>query len=252
VGVCVCVCVCWRGLRRWEINELQMRRNSSCSTAGFRIACLLAWPWQPGEWLPRVSVQCPSYATHEPCTGLPYCTLAIRGHSVLPTQHSCSDQKLFIWLHASNLYTHTNSFNVLKCKRCRINISSTKLLNFNDILSAWQLICTLDIRCMQMMNALNKAWCLHVPHLKTRLCGVIRCDRGGEEQYERESLYVYACVWAFPLWAYAETVSMQSHYWETHQEDENKLYCSTKWQTATIKKICWEGNLRVLFVPPLP
>lgn len=104
VGVCVCMCVCWRGLRRWEINELQMRRNSSCSTAGFRIACLLAWPWQPGEWLPRVSVQCPSYATHEPCTGLPYCTLAIRGHSVLPTQHSCFDQKLFLWLHVNNLY----------------------------------------------------------------------------------------------------------------------------------------------------
>lgn len=41
VRVFVCVHVCWRALRRWEINELQMRRNSSCSTAGFRIACLL-------------------------------------------------------------------------------------------------------------------------------------------------------------------------------------------------------------------
>lgn len=61
----VCVCVCWRGLWRWEINDLQMRRNSFCSTAGFRIARSLAWPWQPGERLPGVSVQCPSFDTRE-------------------------------------------------------------------------------------------------------------------------------------------------------------------------------------------
>ncbi|KAL1252956.1 hypothetical protein QQF64_017649 [Cirrhinus molitorella] len=86
-----CVCVCWRGLRRWEINELQMRRNSSCSTAGFRIACLLAWPWQPGERLPRVSVQCPSYATRERRTGLRYCAVASRGQYVLQTHNlKCS------------------------------------------------------------------------------------------------------------------------------------------------------------------
>ncbi len=118
---------------------------------------------------------------------------------------------------------------------------------------------------MQMMNALNKAWCLHVPHLKIRLCGVIRCEWGGGgggervcmctkrgSKREREREFVCACMCvSFPLWAYAEMVSMQSHYWETHQEDENKLYCSTKWQTATIKgDLQWEGNSRVLFVPP--
>lgn len=96
-----------------------------------------------------------------------------------------------------------------------------------------------------LVNVLNQAWCLHVPHTKIRLCGVIWCERGWERtvrkremEIERVCLYVYACVCAFPLWAYAETVSMQTHYWETHQEDENKLYCSTKWQTTTIKQIC--------------
>lgn len=40
VRVCLCVCACVLASLA-EINELQMRRNSSCSTAGFRIACLL-------------------------------------------------------------------------------------------------------------------------------------------------------------------------------------------------------------------
>lgn len=73
-------------------------------------------------------------------------------------------------------------------------------------ITARQLICCLDIRCMQMknlVNVLNQAWCLHVPHLKTRLCGVIWCERGWERtvrkrerewEMETESVFVCLCV----------------------------------------------------------
>lgn len=59
----VCVCVLARVVEmgdKWSANEKEQLLQYS-----WLPNCSLAWPWQPGERLPGVSVQCPSFGTRE-------------------------------------------------------------------------------------------------------------------------------------------------------------------------------------------